>query len=341
MGMLNQTQFIPTSPSPQSLCWHGDELVDWVAGGARYTLDGKETPSGMLLGYRFDSAVESPDGRFVVVYEALGTAGLLLKDGRILRELHRSSYHADSFEYPVALTTLPSGRTLLAHCPDEYCKLELEDADTGQRLTERANDPVDFFHSRLQFSRDGRYLVSAGWLWHPLDAVWLVDVQRAIEDPSSLDRNDLPDFVEWGVEISAAVFGERDTLLVTSRDEFPDELSDALKGPPSSAGGPPGARISRYSIGDRRMVQTAPLSEPLGTLMDAGPHAVGFYGSPKLIDLGTGEVVARWPELSSGEQVSSIRTGARVLPPLALDPVRRRFALGTPAGIQVVQLAGG
>jgi hypothetical protein len=43
-------------------------------------------------GYRFDAATASPDGRFAVIYERLGTKGLLLDDGQIVRELDRSFY---------------------------------------------------------------------------------------------------------------------------------------------------------------------------------------------------------------------------------------------------------
>ena len=30
-----------------------------------------------------------------------GTAGILLRDGKIVQEIHRSPYHADAFRYPV------------------------------------------------------------------------------------------------------------------------------------------------------------------------------------------------------------------------------------------------
>jgi len=147
-----------------SLCWHGDELVDWVGGVARYRLDGTVVERHINWAYKFDRTVASPDGRYVVIYEALGTKGLLLKSDRLLRELNRSYYCANAYEYPVALSTLSDGSAVIAHCPEEYCKIELEEVETGRRLTSRENKPADFFHSRLRFSPGGSYLLSAGWV---------------------------------------------------------------------------------------------------------------------------------------------------------------------------------
>src|SRR5262249_27340004 len=86
----------------RSLCWRGDDLSDWVRGRA-LALDGTEQSASVYHGYRFDAATASRDGRFAVIYERLGTKGLVLKDGEILREIDRSYYQADVYEYPVAL----------------------------------------------------------------------------------------------------------------------------------------------------------------------------------------------------------------------------------------------
>jgi hypothetical protein len=56
-------------------------------------------------------------------------------DGGLIRELGRSYYHADAYRYPLALFTLPDGRTGLVHCPAAYNRLEIEDALTGAPLT--------------------------------------------------------------------------------------------------------------------------------------------------------------------------------------------------------------
>ena len=82
----------------RSLCWRGDELIDWVGGGRRFALDGAEHRAAVYYSYVFDAAIASPDGRFAVIYQNCGTKGLLLEDGKIVRELNRSYYCADAYE---------------------------------------------------------------------------------------------------------------------------------------------------------------------------------------------------------------------------------------------------
>ncbi|MCY1073613.1 hypothetical protein [Archangium lansingense] len=307
--------------------------MDWVSGGTRYGLDGRSIDSHVHHGYRFDAAVTSQDGRYAVIYEKLGTKAALLRDGRHVRELNRSYYHANAYEYPIALLTLPSGRTLLAHCPEEYCTLELEDAETGERLTRRDSKSPDFFHSRLQFSRDGRYLLSAGWIWHPVDAASTFDVARALEQPASLDQPQDFEVGDCFLEIHSAAFGERDLLVMDCSgldgDETPFE-----DGRPTDT-----ARLGVYSLTERRFLSMAPLDRPAGTLMVMDGYAVGFFEHPRLIELATGRVVESWPGLATGMQSSSIIRHLPSLPPLALDPVGRRFAVGTDKGIEVIRFS--
>jgi hypothetical protein len=75
----------------------------------------------------------------------LGTKGVVLKNGETLRQIDRSFFHANAYEYPVALFHEPGGRLLLAHCPKSYCAIELEEAETGRPLTATAErKPCDF-----------------------------------------------------------------------------------------------------------------------------------------------------------------------------------------------------
>lgn len=330
--MKAERLFIPTPWAPRSLCWSGEGLVDWVSGGIRHGLDGTTVESNVGHAYRFDAAVTSQDGRYAVLYEKLGTKALLLREGRHVRELNRSYYRADVYEYPIALHTLPSGRTLLAHCPEEYCRLELEDADTGARLTRREGESPDFFHSRLQFSPDGRSLLSAGWIWHPVDAASVFDVTRALEQPGSLDQPQSLALGESFLEVHAAAFGARDTLVVYCSGVDGDAL-------PSGAGWPEEdvAGLGVYSLTDRRFLSMVPVEAAVGTLMGVGDFAVGFYEYPKLIELATGRVVEEWRGLATGSRSSSIIRHLPPQPPLALDPVGRRFAVGTDKGIEVVR----
>jgi hypothetical protein len=122
----------------RSLCWRGDELVDWMGGGRAFAPDGSDQRTSVNYAYHFDAATASPDGRVAVIYERLGAKGVVLKNGETLRQIDRSFYHANAYEYPVALFHEPGGRLLLAHCPKRYCAIELEEAETGRPLTATA-----------------------------------------------------------------------------------------------------------------------------------------------------------------------------------------------------------
>jgi hypothetical protein len=199
MTLFTQSSF--TAAGILSLCWRGDELVDWVGGGRAFASDGTEQPASVSLWLPFRRRNDIAGWPLCRDYERLGTKGLLLHDGRIIRELDRSFYHADAHEYPVALFNDPEGRLLIARCPGQYCRVELEEAESGRPLTASADrKPSDFFHSRLAASPHGTRLLSAGWLWHPLSCVVCFDVARALTDPRHLDdRHDLPVSVNPGL----------------------------------------------------------------------------------------------------------------------------------------------
>ncbi|RKG52844.1 hypothetical protein D7X30_33040 [Corallococcus sp. AB011P] len=320
-----QRQNLKTPGAVSSLCWSGDALVDPVGGLVRYHLDGSTFDPHIRYAYRFDRAVMSPDGRYCVLYESLGTKGLLLDGTRVVRQLTRDFYQAHVYDYPVALHTLPSGRTLLAHCPESYCEVELEDAATGERLTKRDNTPIDIFHSRLQFSPDGRYLASAGWMWHPVDAASVFDVSRALEEPASLDSAALMEGVENGIFLTSVAFGAKDTLVFMRIEESRDDATFFL---------------GTYSLTEKKVLSEVELEEPAGPLMvvDA-EHVVDFFGHPKLVSRSTGRVVQRWEDLDTGKVLASIRHHLPPPPHFALDPAHRRFAVGTANGIEIITLA--
>ena len=76
---------LPKDHRVSSLCWDGDDLVDWIAGGTRYRLDGSSSPQAATWAHPFDRAVATADGRFQVICEAHGTKGLVLERGVTLR----------------------------------------------------------------------------------------------------------------------------------------------------------------------------------------------------------------------------------------------------------------
>src|SRR5580698_3080289 len=141
----------------QSLVWRGEMLIDWVGGGRQFSVDGEIGHARISYAYPFDAAAASPSGEFSVIYTRLGTTGLILQRGKILREINRSYYHADTYEFPIALIRLETGREVMVHCPDDYNRLEIDDLATGERVSgSTSRKPWDCFHARLAGSPDGK-----------------------------------------------------------------------------------------------------------------------------------------------------------------------------------------
>jgi hypothetical protein len=324
-------QLIPAI-NVQSLTWHADTLVDLAGGGNVFHLDGRREASRMSWAFPFDAACAAADRRFVVIYQRLGTKALLLRDGKILRELNRSFYHAHVYEYPVCIWQAADGRTLLAHCPEDYCRIDIEDAESGKRLTEGVRKPEDFFHSRLCLNPAGTRLLSAGWVWHPFDCVAYYDVAEALRDPAHLDSVEhyAPLKGNTGlVEESFACWQTNDRVLVGTSDTLNENDPEPRVHPYG---------IAVYDLASRSFVQSVGIGEVSGPLMPLGQnHAVCFYRHPKIVDLRSGEVVARWEDIDTGNQRSSILYDSQ-LPPLAMDVEHRRFAVFGPQGITVVEL---
>jgi len=84
-------------PHSKSICWHDDSLLDWASGGRRIDLNGVITEALVRYAYKFDSSIQSNCGRYAVIYEKLGTKGLVLAEGKVVREINRSFYHETFF----------------------------------------------------------------------------------------------------------------------------------------------------------------------------------------------------------------------------------------------------
>jgi len=312
----------------RSLVWHGDVLVDWVAGVCEFSLDGKIHDSRIHHAYPFDAAIMSPSGEFSAIYTRLGTKGLILRQGEILREINRSYYFAYLYEFPIALIRLENGREVIVHCPNRYNQLEIEDLATGESLAgPNGRAPSDCFHSRLSGSADGKYLASAGWLWHPMDTVRLYNLADAIADPRHLDGAGL-DIDAWADDGISAAFLATGELAVDLVGLEPDEEEP----------GPWTAELRLFDPGLPATPKVIRRPERLGTMMAIGDHhMLGLYQHPKLVDLRTGDIVRRWPHIESGIQKSSIVISDHPTPPIALDYAGQRCAIANPDRIDVLE----
>lgn len=309
----------------RSLCWVNNSLIDYAGGLATFHLDGTKTDRKISVGGLFDNAVSTSEGEYAVIYQTLGTKALILKQGNLLREINRSYYCAEAFEYPVTFLNVDE-KVCIAHCPDEYNVIEIEEVETGIRLTEKERPQHDFFQSRLQISPNRKILLSAGWIWHPIDAIELYNLSESISEPhllSPFGGENLENIDLW--EINNAVFiNDKQLLLSGTGDSENEDVSEEMS-------------IVVYDLEKQIVASQVKINEPTGLLMALNENfAVGFYEHPKLFDLTSGEIIHRWSDISTDKRNSSIVWGIDNLSKIALDKENKRFAVGTKNSIEVV-----
>lgn len=285
----------------QTISWHNNKLVDWALGGRIYSPDeNNDTGStGLHYAYGFDAAITSADGQYAFIYKKLGTKGMLLKNGQLLREINRSYYHADTYEYPAAFITTETGVTYLAHCPQSYCRLELEEVETGYIPTDiPERNPADFFHSRLEVSPGNSWFVSKGWVWHPMDDVRVFNINDCLRNPLLLDKNrETPDF---NIEINTACFISDNELLIGA--SYTAELYDEEE----AAGLKPG-QVAIWNLVSHEVSSPVKIDRPFGNLFPIDENEVwDLFLCPKIINIHTGEVTGLLENMPTSEQASAI-----------------------------------
>ncbi|MFD8491720.1 hypothetical protein [Amycolatopsis sp. NPDC059657] len=321
--MKSEEKWPTTGQAPKTLTWHGDGLADWVSGYTWY-------PDGPLDGgpqYPFpdfyDGATVSPSGRYQVIYHEYGVDGLLLDRGEILRELTRDDDDPDAFFYPVTFGRLTDGREVLIHCPERRDRLEIELPETGERLTSRPLEEgvyeSDIYHSRLAVSPGGRWLLSAGWVWHPIGIAEVFDLDAALADPRTLDAVRTPRSPEPPAgEVESACWLDDDRLAVFSIGSEND------------------GELGVWSMEAADWTSKVSYQGHLGTIARFGDHLLSFYEYPKLLDPVTGEVVASWPHLPTGHR--ALPYGWTYEPEtVAVHPDGTRFAVTSDEYITVVE----
>lgn len=326
---INRFPFpLDLAPTIGSICWHDDTLVDWAL-GHRYHLDGRSEQISDFYGHQFNGATTDPTGTYTCIYEKHGTKGLLLRNGVCIREISRSYYHAGVHEFPVALFRLPDSRDVIAHCPDHYGRIEIDDILTGERLTaDSGRETNDLFHSRFAVDPGGRRLMSAGWIWHPSETLSIFDIGEGIADPGTLDdyRGMAPPIT---VELcSAAFFGTASVMLSTTDEVYEWEDRGDPLGP---------LMLAHYDLEKGSYTSMVSIGEIAGTIIPLTErYVVGLLDHPKVFDMVTGKIIHRIPELPTGKQEGVI-FGASTVPPMAFDSEGHRIAVGDATGITVVQ----
>ncbi len=291
----------------QSLNWRKDELVDWISGGVIYKLTGEIIKKEYFLGfgYRFDAAKTSKNGIYAVVYEHSGTKALLLKNGELLRELNRSYYCAEVYEYPIEFFEHANGKTLLIHCPKEYGRIEFEDAESGEILTDTlGRNPIGLFHSRLKVSASNTLLLSRGWVWHPLEFVKMYNIDDCLKNPLLLDgHGQLP---HSSTEVCAGDFISDNLILLGTSDElsynYGDEDYDAEEDllPPK--------HIGIWDITEEKIISRFnAFDKGLNLIVINENYAWDIYRYPKLINISSGIIELKFEDIDSSTESSPIK----------------------------------
>lgn len=309
-----------------TICWSNNELVDWVSAGYSYS-PGKtlKQKSQCHYGDFFDSSIASSNGQYAFIYQRLGTKGLLLKDGNLLREINRSYYCADVYEYPAAFVIIGS-ETYLIHCPLKYCRLDFENVETGALITDiPERDPGDVFHSRLETSSSNKFLICKSWVWHPLDVVELFDIEACLQNPHLLDQQHSAPY--FGAEICTASFIDDSRILIGSGDDVYDDEDPKL----------PPKHIATWNFQTNELTNPIKVKAEFGNLFAINEvYAWDTFKYPKIINIQTGEVVDDDDSIFSGEQNSSIIHCLKNPPKIIFNNQTKQLAIASDKKIEVL-----
>ena len=270
----------------QTICWVDNTIVDYASAGKKYTLDGQVKE---LYKYTFgfgDTAITSSDGQYAFIYQKLGTKGLLLKNGDILREINK------------------------------------------QVTDDQDRNPSDYFHSRLEISPNGKYLMSKGWFWHPWNDIRLFDIRKCFDSPEELDKSEI--YPNVGTEICTASFIDENKVLIGSSDEeeMNDELLENL----------PQKHIAIWDIELNQISKPIKIQSEFGNLFAINEKfAWDLFKFPKIIDLETGEIVDKDESLASGLQKSSIIHHIDKLPKVAFNRQTKQIAITKDENIEILE----
>jgi hypothetical protein len=145
-------------------------------------------------------------GRFAAVVNDYGKHGQLIDLQRcaVSRVLDGGDYHSDTVPFSFTFVNV-SHRVLAVHRAD-WNRLDITDPATGELLTERSPTQykegesrpphyLDYFHGALYVSPDHTYILSDGWVWHPIGVptIWQVEswcrsnAWESEDGPSKLD----------------------------------------------------------------------------------------------------------------------------------------------------------
>jgi len=313
--------------SVRTIDWFDDKVVDWNSAGTQYLENGeKKQLHKYHHGFKCDGSITSENGEYVLIFQKLGTKGLLLKNGELLREINRSYYQSSVYEFPAMFFTFKN-KTYLIHCPFAYNRLDFEDVETGEILTKIPNRKLqDIFHSRLEVSPDNKHLISKGWVWQPMDIIELYNIEKCFENPNLLDKGiTIPNV---NAEISSASFIDNSNLLVcASQEGWADEETDIIQD----------GHIAIWNFKTNEISKSVKINGVYGNIFAIDDKKCwDLYKYPKIIDLKTGEIIDKLEEVNSGNQGSSIIHHLEDLPKIAYNRKTKQVAIAKDNKIEIL-----
>ena len=311
----------------RTIDWFENKVIDWNSAGTQYSENGEiKQLNKYFFGFACDGSITSENGEYSFIYKKLGTKGLLLKNGEVLREINRSYYQSSVYEFPAAFLQF-RGRTYLAHCPFGYNQIDFEDAETGEVVTNiPKRKPQDIFHSRLEISPDNKNLISKGWAWHPIDVIELFDIEKCFENPNLLDKGvNIPNV---NAEISSASFINNDKILVrASKEGWAEEESDIIKD----------GQVATWNFKTGEVLNPITINSQIGNIFSIDEtRCWDLYRYPKIIDLTSGKVIDKIEEIDSGKQSSSIIHHIADLPKIAFNRRTKQMAIAKDNTIEIL-----
>lgn len=314
--------------SLRTIDWFDNKVVDWNSAGTQYLENGeKKQLHKYHHGFVCDGSITSENGEYVLIFQKLGTKGLLLKNGELLREINRSYYQSSVYEFPAIFFSFKN-RTYLAHCPFGYNQIDFEDVETGEIITNKSDRaPQDFFHSRLEVSKDNKYLISKGWFWQPFDSIELFNIEKCITEPKLLDKGrSIPKVTS---EICSASFIDNNRILVCASNE--ESMDDENEEPI------PSGHIAIWNIEKNEISSSVKINGEFGNIFAIDDKKCwDLYNYPKIIDLKSGEVIDKMEEIDSGKQASSIIHHLSDLPKITFNRKTKQIAIAKDDAIEIL-----
>ena len=207
----------------------------------------------------------SPSDRFIKMYyyfpyicvtERYGLHAVVVHilDKEVLY-LSREDYHCDVSSYSAGFLER-DGHVLLLH-QTQWNRLDITDLTTGKLLTERevvfrcldetvttqwgqthkteSKNYIDYFHSLLHVSPDGRHFLSNGWIWQPYDNIMYFKTDRFFKEYEPCGKH-IAYYRGYAWDRPCAFIGNDMLVIAADKDDIVIEegLAEAeLKEPPA------------------------------------------------------------------------------------------------------------